>query len=289
MEQQKAEICPEADRIRKSGGRYRKILLAFLTALMLLAAAEVPAAAEPGGVFDEYGSLDEEERRELEQRTGEIYDRFQFETVFLISRNIGENRDYRQYAAEFMQEEDIGYGESRDGMCVFHQPDARNITIVFRGEAQKAFTDRIQNIILDNCTEKLREEDTYGAYCIILDDLEKGLSREASGKTIRPVDLSHTPVALVILKWILISFGAAAVPALFLTWYQRHRMITEVPQPNADAYTEESGFQCQEMRDMFVYRTVTRTRKPDEHEHHGGSSGSFTSGGESFSGSSRNY
>lgn len=263
------------------------VLLALCMAVFFC--MPVPVRAETAGVFDDYGVLDSGQRSDLEQRIKEIYDSFQFETAFLITEDVGEQADYRQYAAAFMQRNDIGYGEEHNGLCVFHQPDARNITLVFRGEIQDAFSVRIQNLMLDNCTEELKEDDTYEAYCTILEDLEKGLSRALSGKRIRPVDISHIPVALEIIKWILISFGVAAVPTLLLTWYQRHRMITEVPRTNADEYTEEEGIHFQEMRDMFVHRTVARTRKHRDEDHHSGSHGSFTSGGERFSGSGRNY
>lgn len=270
-------------------GRMYRTILVLVTAMALVIMADLPVRAAEARVFDEYGVLSETEKTELDQRISEIKARFHFDTAFLIMGNIDESWDYRRLAADFMQLNDIGYGRSRNGMCVLHQPDVRNITIVFRGEIQDAFTVKIQDIILDNCTEKLKDDDTYEAYMTILDDVETGLERTEAGKKIRPVDLSRMPRALEILKWILISFGAAAVPALLLTWYQRRRMITVIPQTNADAYREEEGLELQEARDMFLYRTVTRTRKPDEQDFHGGPSGSFTHGEETFSGSSRNY
>lgn len=270
-------------------GRMYRTILVLVTAMALVIMADLPVRAAEARVFDEYGVLSETEKTELDQRISEIKARFHFDTAFLIMGNIDESWDYRRLAADFMQLNDIGYGRSRNGMCVLHQPDVRNITIVFRGEIQDAFTVKIQDIILDNCTEKLKDDDTYEAYMTILDDVETGLERTEAGKKIRPVDLSRMPRALEILKWILISFGAAAVPALLLTWYQRRRMITLIPQTNADAYREEEGLELQEARDMFLYRTVTRTRKPDKQDFHGGPSGSFTHGGETFSGSNRNY
>lgn len=270
-------------------GRMYRTILVLVTAMALVIMADLPVRAAEARVFDEYGVLSETEKTELDQRISEIKARFHFDTAFLIMGNIDESWDYRRLAADFMQLNDIGYGRSRNGMCVLHQPDVRNITIVFRGEIQDAFTVKIQDIILDNCTEKLKDDDTYEAYMTILDDVETGLERTEAGKKIRPVDLSRMPRALEILKWILISFGAAAVPALLLTWYQRRRMITLIPQTNADAYREKEGLELQEARDMFLYRTVTRTRKPDKQDFHGGPSGSFTHGGETFSGSSRNY
>ena len=90
-------------------------------------------------VFDDYGLLDETEQTQLNQELADIYDEYGYDAVLLISPDIGEEEDYRQYAAEFMQENDIGYGDTHEGMCIFHQPDTRNITIVFRGDTQKDF------------------------------------------------------------------------------------------------------------------------------------------------------
>lgn len=263
----------------------------FFAVLVLLGILCMPAAvlAEGNKVYDNYGILSAEETSQLQSELSDIGEKYDFETVFLISEDVGEDLDYREYAAEFMQKNQVGYGDTNEGMCVFHQPDARNITIVFRGNAQYEFTEKIQDIMLDHCTEKLKEEDTFGAYQSLVEDLEKGLARTSDGKKIRPMDISQTPFVLAILKWFAISVLLGAVPAFVASWYQKNRMKTNIPQTNADMYADGQGTEFSEMRDMFIQRTVTRRRKPENNNQNGGSSGSFTSGGESFSGSSRDY
>lgn len=240
-------------------------------------------------VYDYYDVLSEEEEAALDQELEEIYELYSFDAVILTSRDV--NKDERMYAAEFMQENQIGYGESRDGMCLFHQPDCRNIAVVFRGEAQYAFDTAIQDILLDDCTEYLKEDEPYKAYQAVIEDLTGGLKRYSAGKSIRPMDLSSEGILFFALKWLVLSFAVMSIPTLLLTLYQRGRMKTFVQQPNADAYIQKGGVHLDVKRDIYVRTDRVRTKKPEDNHPSGGggSSGSFTSGGESFSGSSRSY
>ena len=126
-------------------------------------------------VFDEYGLLSGEEKEELNQELADIYEKYEYDAILLISQDI-ESDDARQYAAEFMQDNKIGYGDTHEGMCIFNQPDKRNITIVFRGDTQNDFTETIQDLMLDNCQEKLKEGDMIGGYKSLISDLKKTLS-----------------------------------------------------------------------------------------------------------------
>ena len=239
-------------------------------------------------VFDEYGLLSGEEKEELNQELADIYEEYEYDAILLISQDI-ESDDARQYAAKFMQDNEIGYGDTHEGMCIFNQPDKRNITIVFRGDTQNDFTETIQDLMLDNCQEKLKEGDMIGGYKSLISNLKKGLARVTQGKKIRPLDVSDSSLPEEALIWLIISFAVMAVPTLIMTLFQVHKMKTRVPQPNANAYEGEGGLRLTEERDMFLYSTVSRTEKPKDKDNDSGSSGSFTSGGESFSGSSRDY
>ena len=239
-------------------------------------------------MFDEYGLLSGEEKEELNQELADIYEEYEYDAILLISQDI-ESDDARQYAAKFMQDNKIGYGDTHEGMCIFNQPDKRNITIVFRGDTQNDFTETIQDLMLDNCQEKLKEGDMIGGYKSLISNLKKGLARVTQGKKIRPLDVSDSSLPEEALIWLIISFAVMAIPTLIMTLFQVHKMKTRVPQPNANAYEGEGGLRLTEERDMFLYSTVSRTEKPKDKDNDSGSSGSFTSGGESFSGSSRDY
>ena len=241
---------------------------------------------EMSWVFDDYGILSDEEATELNDELASIYDTYGYDAVLLISPDVGEDEDYRQYAAEFMQDNEIGYGDTHEGMCIFHQPDARNITIVFRGETQDDFSTNIQDEMLDKCKTYLKADDPFGGYQSLIHDLQAGLERLADGKKIRPMDISEGSVAGRFFTDLLMAFVIMIIPTGIMTWYQVRKMKTRVQQANASEYTADGGLELSEKHDVFLYETVSQTAKPKNDDN---DSGSFSSGGESFSGSSSNY
>ena len=256
--------------------------------LVLLSNVSVSADGTVSRVYDQYGVLSTDEERLLDEILQKFYDSYGFEAVILISRDVA--GDERTYAAQFMQQNGIGCGESKNGMCLFNQPGRRNVAVVFRGEAQDDFDTRIQDILLDDCTGYLKADDYYGAYMSVLCDLEGGLARWSRGKSVRPMDIDGEGLLVFGAGAFLLSFAAMAVPVLFMVLYQKGKMKTFVAQSNADAYREEDGVRLDAHRDIYLRTLRTRTEKPSNDSHSGGgSSGTFTSSGESFSGSSRNY
>ena len=187
-----------------------------------------------------------------------------------------------------MQTNEIGYGDTHEGMCIFHQPDARNITIVFRGETQDDFTESIQEEMLDKCKERLKAGDPFGGYQSLIRDLKSGLSRISEGKKIRPMDIDDGTVSSRFFTDLLMAFVIMAIPTALMTWHQVRKMKTKVQQSNADQYTADGGLELTEKRDIFLYTTMTKTEKP-KNDDNDSDSGSFSSGGESFSGSSSDY
>lgn len=267
-------------------------VLLLLAVMLMPIPIQVMAAPKTGNtwIYDYYGVLTDEEEADLNKELEEISRTYGFEAVLLTSEDVAE--DERMYAAKFMQKNEIGYGENHEGMILFHQPDRRNIAVVFRGDAQEAFDTRIQDLLLDDCTKYLKENDPYGAYKVVINDLKGGLARWAEGKAVRPMDVeSEKGIVSYTIMWFLISLAAGAIPVFCMTMYQKGKMKTVVQQSNADAYIQKNGIRLDVERDVFVRRNTVRTKlpEPEDSHHSGGSSGGFSSGGEHFSGSSRNY
>lgn len=264
--------------------------LGLLMTLSVPASSENDAAGteEISWVFDDYGLLDETEQAQLDQELGDIYEEYGYDAVLLISPDIGEDQDYRKYAAEFMQENDIGYCDTYEGMCIFHQPDARNITIVFRGDTQDDFPSNVQEEMLDKCKKYLKADDPVSGYQSLITDLRTGLDRICEGKKVRPMDIREGSFAGTFAVDLLLCFLVMAIPTGFMTWMQMRKMKTRVQQANANAYSADGGLELKEKRDLFLYSTISQTAKPKDDDNNN-DSGSFSSGGESFSGSSSNY
>ena len=173
-------------------------------------------------------------------------------------------------------------------MCIFHQPDARNITIVFRGDTQDDFPSNVQEEMLDKCKKYLKADDPVNGYQSLITDLRTGLDRICEGKKVRPMDIREGSFAGTFAVDLLLCFLVMAIPTGFMTWMQMRKMKTRVQQANANAYTAQSGLDLSEKRDIFLYSTVSQTAKPKDNDNNN-DSGSFSSGGESFSGSSSDY
>ena len=277
--------------MNRSGWILKGTMLCLGLGLSVPASSENDAAGteEISWVFDDYGLLDETEQAQLDQELGDIYEEYGYDAVLLISPDIGEDQDYRKYAAEFMQENDIGYGDTYEGMCIFHQPDARNITIVFRGDTQDDFPSNVQEEMLDKCKKYLKADDPVRGYQSLITDLRTGLDRICEGKKVRPMDIREGSFAGTFAVDLLLCFLVMAIPTGFMTWMQMRKMKTRVQQANANAYTADGGLELKEKRDLFLYSTISQTAKPKNDDKNDGSSGSFSSGGESFSGSSSDY
>ena len=183
--------------------------LGVLSPAVVYAGAETETAQEDENgemswVFDDCGILSDDEITELNDELATIYDTYGYDAVLWISQDVGEDEDYRQYAAEFMQANEIGYGDTHEGMCIFHQQGVRNITIVFRGDTQNEFSTRIQDEMLDKCKTYLKDDDPFGGYQSLIHDLEAGLDRISEGENIRLMDLSDEAVGGRFVKDLLI-------------------------------------------------------------------------------------
>ncbi len=267
---------------------FRVISLAFV--MLFVTGIRVDAHGDYScRVIDACDLLTQQQEEELNEKLEEIYSAYNADGVILILDFV--DADEREAAALFMQEYDVG-GTDNNAMCLLHQAEARNVSLVFRGELQYDFDEKIQDLMLDDCVEELSEDNYFEAYKAIITDYEKGLERVAAGKKIRPMDMEGAGgFAAFLLKAFLISLAAAAVPVLCMTLFQRSRMKTSVPQTNADFYTEPGGLEMDVSRDIYLHTATTRIHINRDRNTHGGGGrgGSFSAGGESFSGSSRKY
>lgn len=143
--------------------------------------------------------------------------------------------------------------------------------------------------MLDKCKEYLKADDPVRGYQSLITDLRTGLDRICEGKKVRPMDIREGSFAGTFAVDLLLCFLVMAIPTGFMTWMQMRKMKTRMQQANANAYTADGGLELKEKRDLFLYSTISQTAKPKNDDKNDGSSGSFSSGGESFSGSSSDY
>lgn len=267
-----------------------KSISVLLAAGAVLLSVPVSAQDTYERLCDEAGVLTQEEASKLNLLMDDIYETYDFESIVYIADST-EGMEIRKYAAEFMQEYNYGGGESgRDALCVIHVPSQRQFAVVARGEGQEIFDTDIQESFLDKMEPYLKDDDFYSAYLNAQQAVERCMARYTQGKSIRPMDIAGTSIIVVLLR----SFFISLVPALLIAFLaggvRRHQMKSIRPQEGARAYMADGGLKLMRKDDIYIRTDVRRVkRENNDGGKGGGSSGSFTSGGESFSGSSRSY
>lgn len=247
-------------------------------------------AAKDGGVYDEYGVLSAGEAESLRQQIAGIRQEAEVDVAILVTRDVT-SADARTYAAEYMQDHQIGAGSSNNGVILMHQPDGREITVVFRGNIQEKYSVEIQDTILEDCKVYLREDAFFEAYEAFLQDISNSAQRAVSGNSVRFMDIRGESILSSIPGFAGLSFLVSAIPVFIMTLFQKGKMKTKVQQVNANSYVPVNGFKIRQKQDRFLRTVTTKSRKPKEDRSGGGGGGggSFSARGESFSGSSSKY
>ncbi|MDO5337490.1 MAG: TPM domain-containing protein [Eubacteriales bacterium] len=270
--------------------RLYKYLPVFLAAGSIFFSCPVTAQERYERLVDEVGVLTQDEAQELQLLMDDIYETYDFESVVYVADST-EGMEVREYAAQFMQRYDYGGGESgRDALCVIHVPFQREFAVVARGKAQEIFDTDIQEEFLDIMEPYLKDDDFYSAYLTSQQAVERSMVRYAQGKAIRPMDVQGLSTVFVLARSFLISLIPSVLLAFLMGGVRRHQMKSIRPQEGARAYMSDGGLELLRKDDIYIRTEVRRVkREKNDGNKGGGSSGSFTSGGESFSGSSRSY
>ena len=278
-------------RIPGSSGFCGALRKAVLCAMLLIAVLLLnrPALAASGEyVYDEVGILSSSEASALNSMLSEIEQTYDFECIVYVTEYAGD--DIRRTAAAFMQQYNIGAGPSRDSaLCIIHAPYDRDYAVVLRGEGQQIFPYEIYESMLDLMQPYLVEGDNAGAYSAGIEAAERCLARYYAGKTVRTFDVKGGNLIEALLNSALIGVPGGFLFALLTGLIGKSKMKTIRQKKGATSYVVESGVKITREEDHFIRTEVHRTKKQSASSRGGGKSGSFSSGGENFSGGSRKY
>lgn len=191
------------------------------------------------------------------------------------------------YAENFYEEKDYGYGESKDGIILLVSFENRDWYIATRGYAIRAFTDSGIAYIGDQITEDLANQNYSGASeCFanlcdeFITDAKNGTPySEATGAIDYYDDGTVIPPPL----WILISIVIGIVVALIVVLTMKGKLKTVRRQAAASNYLKNGSLNITQSNDIFLYSHISRTAKPKESNNssstHESSSGNTYGGG----------
>ena len=265
----------------------RKILC-FLLALFLLSAFALPAFAETERpkVVDEAGLLTNAEAASLKSRAETLADTYSMDVVILTNFSL-EGKSAEAFADDYFDYNGYGIGSNHSGILLLVSMNERDWAISTCGDAIDAVTDYGNTLLQEAMLSDLSAGNYYEAFDAYLDELEYLFRQYAAGS---PVDVNRpasSQRSRLTLTKVLLCVAAAALIGGIATGVMVSQMTPSKPQNQANAYVHKDSFHLADSRDIFLYSTMTKTRR-QQTTSGGGGGGSTThhsSSGRSHGGS----
>ena len=267
--------------------------LTVLLVVLMMVFLPVSYAAEPDRVADMAGLLTSLEEDELRGQIADIAGEYQFDAVIVTADSLN-GKTAQEYADDYFDYNGYGYGEDYDGVLLLISMEYRDWAISTCGRGQEVFTAYGLDRIRDAIVPYLSQGQYYSAFERFL-DMTQDYLYEAEVNT--PYDTNNRPGEEIVQEreetnWLTVVLGCLIVglaAALIVTGVMKSKLKSVRPQTDARQYA--GNFDVTLANDLFLYRTVSRTARPERNSSSGGggSSRHTSSSGRSHGGSSGKF
>lgn len=229
----------------------------------------VSAAEEPQRLVDNADILTSEEETELAAMLDEISEKQKFDVAIVTTTDL-EGLEIQEYAENCY---DAG-GYGKNGIIMVRLAGENpEYTCVLRGKGNKIFDGEAQDDIRLSIEYYLRTGEEFQAFKIFA---------EVCGEKVE----AYVPEFIIPL---VVSIGLGILLAFLIPMKSLKRQLKSVRmQPEASSYVRPESMNLTHDRDIFLYRTVTKTEKPKNNSNNSsgssGSSGTTSRGNTYFGG-----
>jgi Domain of unknown function (DUF477). len=286
----------------KTGKKQLSVLILSILILLFLGGTFLlpEGSADSPHVHDDADLLTQEEEESLESLASEISDRHETEFVVYTTFDT-EGKDIADYIGDLYDEGKLGY-EKPHGNAAILAVDMENRVIQIMGfkKAETYLSNARIEQILDDITPMMSDGDYYSAFQTFLEEADEYMGMEPDEGP--GLEYGYGPeedyagigsgesLESILAKWwvqLILSFliGGAVVAGLYTFTSGKRSTVNE------GTYRDPKTSRILERRDVFVRRTVTRTKIESNHRNRGGGfgGGGMTGGGHSFSGGRRSF
>lgn len=253
-------------------------------------------------VSDGAGYLSESQVREISEKLDSLRENYMIDVALVTETDL--SADTAEQAARDLYDYCFyGIGENDDGILFYICKNTREYYFITYGYGKEVFDDYALDYIENTVVSYLASDEYYEAFLAYADTakdiLQASLSSEneynpvppAGGNTNEDYFIPHNGNEYAYTSHefsftpFLIAIAASFAIALFMTYTKQSAMNTAKPQNLANNYVKDGSFIVTRSRDVFLYSTLIKHKKPKNNTNHSsGHSGS--SGRSGFSGHS---
>ncbi len=267
----------------------KKLLITAATAVTMLMPVSFSASAELidpelPRVVDKADLLSDSEEQALSDKIDDIISKYDFDVVILTESGIG-GKSPMKFADDYYDYEGYGANSGGDGVLFLIDMEFRDWWISTKGYGITVFTDYGIDKIEDIVIPDLSDGEYYDAFETFLSTTEEYIRAADSGK---PYDVDNTyntsaDRTRLILFSVAVGLGIGLVVALIVVLVFKSQLKSVKFEYAAREYEVKNSFNVTRSHDVFLYRNVTKRRKPESNGG-GGSSTHRSSSGSSHGG-----
>lgn len=269
----------------------KKNLLITILTIFLCLFMVVPVLAEgedaENGFADEYyrlldmaSLLSDEEVDSLTSRLDELSLRQKMDVVIATTDTL-DGKSVVEYADDLYDYCSFGYGANRDGLILVISMEDNDWYISTCGYGITVFTDAGIEYIGKQIVPYLSDSDFTRAFATYITLCDEFITQ---AKTDKPYDIGSLPREPLSPAWILVSLIVGLILSCTTVGKMKAKLTTVRAQAAANSYIKPGTLNINDSREMFLYRSVTRTQKPKNNSSSGGSSTHTSSSGTTHGG-----
>lgn len=257
----------------------KKILLSGLACLSLISSFSVSAQGKLNNydlprVVDNADLLSNSEEKNLAEKINSLTEKYDFDIVIVTADTI-DGKSPMAFADDYYDYNGYGAGSGNDGILLLVSLEDRDWKISSTGYGINVFTDYGIDFIGDKILPDLSDGDYYKAFTQFLGLTDDFLAEAKKGT---PYDIDHkykTFFDYIIAVGIGLLIGL--IIALIVVLVMKSKMKSVVMQHNANNYAVNNSLRLDRSNDIFIYRNVSKTRRPEPSSSSGGGSSTHTS------------
>lgn len=242
-------------------------------------------------LVDDADLLSESEESTLLEQLDTVSEARQLDVVVVTKQSL-DGKTSTEYADDFYDYNGYGFGEERDGILLLIGMEDRDWAITTTGKGIPIFTDAGQEYMTDKFVPYMSDGDFAKAFMTYADLCDQFIEQyDTNGAAYDVGNLPKSPfnVPLALFG----SVGGGLVVGLIAATVMKSELKSVRAQAAAGAYTKPGSLHITDRNDLYLYNTVTRTRKPEPSSSSsgggGGSSHHSSSSGSSHGGSSGHF
>ena len=205
-------------------------------------------------------------------------------SILTLKNEVNDN-NILSYAGKYYKDNNFGLGVSRDGVLLVMDFGTNTWAIYTNGRAVNAIPDEAKEYMTNDFLPVIKEGDTYTGFIRYINLCDKMLANYDSGLT---YDEGLVPKKEKLLDVVKDSVLPALFFSLIICIILTRQLKTVKPELQANNYARQDSFCLTDAEDLFLYKTLSKTRRSRSNSSgssRGGSSTHRSSSGSTHGGS----